>query len=82
MELVIRPGGDMHCIYDEQLPLAALGQLHIRRASHVEPDERGGWTADLSPVQGPHLGPFDQRSDALAAEVLWLRDHWLPTAGN
>ena len=27
MELVIRPGGDMHCIYDEQLPLAALGSF-------------------------------------------------------
>ena len=31
----------------------ALGQLTIRRASHVEPDEWGRWTADLTPIAGP-----------------------------
>jgi hypothetical protein len=44
----------------------------IRRASHVEADKAGRWFADLSPVAGPVLGPFDRRSEALAAEHEWL----------
>jgi hypothetical protein len=46
----------------------------IKRASHVEPRE-DGWYADLSPVGGPELGPFDLRSDALAEEVKWLEEN-------
>ena len=75
MELIIQPGGRIQCIYDETLDLSRLGQPQIRRASHVEPTEDGRWTADLSPVGGPCLGPFAARSEALAAEVRWLRLH-------
>jgi hypothetical protein len=78
MELVITPSGQMRCLYDEALDLTALGILQIARASHVEPDERGWWWADLAPVQGPKLGPYRQRSEALAAERRWLELHWLP----
>jgi hypothetical protein len=77
MELVVLPSGDMRLIYSETLDLAAFGQLTIRRASHVEPDERGQWFADLAPVAGPRLGPFDCRSQALAAEEAWLTTHAL-----
>lgn len=77
MELVIAPGGTIRCLYDESFDMAALGRIAITRASHVEPDGNGGWTADLNPVHGPVLGPFPFRSQALAAEVEWLRDHWL-----
>lgn len=77
MELIIEATGQGRCIYDETLDLVILGQLCIRRASHVEPDEQGRWIADLTPVHGPMLGPFAQRSEALAAEVDWLREHWL-----
>jgi hypothetical protein len=42
-----------------------------------EPDENGRWWADLSPVAGPKLGPFTKRSEALHAEVEWLRHHVL-----
>lgn len=77
MELLITPHGTIRCLYDETLSLAALGRLTIRRGSHVEPTPRGEWTADLSPVGGPLLGPFPARSDALQAEVAWLREHWL-----
>ena len=64
-------------MYDELLDLRGLGPLMIQRASHVEPNAAGQWTADLSPVHGPLLGPFPTRSEALAAEVHWLRTHWL-----
>ena len=80
MELVIQSGGFVRCIYDETIELAALGPLEIRRASHVEPTADGHWTADLSPVHGPLLGPFDHRTEALAAEQAWLAARWLTRA--
>jgi hypothetical protein len=76
MELMVSPRGHVHCLYDECLDLSALGRLTIRRASHVEPTDEGQWTADLSAVSGPVLGPFGLRSDALAAEVGWIESHW------
>ena len=82
MQLVIEPGGAVRCIYGEEIDLAALGSPTIRRASHVEPDQQGRWLADLSPVAGPVLGPFDVRSEALAAEHSWLETHWLGRAGG
>lgn len=81
MHLVVQPTGDVACIYDESLDLAALGQLQIRRASHVEPNEQGEWLADMSPVAGPMLGPFANRSQALAAERVWLDENWLASRG-
>ena len=80
MQLMIRPDGTVHCLYGEELDLHQIGSLAIARGSHVEPDATGQWTADLSPVNGPRLGPFSSRSDALAAERQWLETHWLPQA--
>ncbi|HEY7328492.1 MAG TPA: hypothetical protein VH592_12665 [Gemmataceae bacterium] len=77
MELLIRPGGEVRCVYGEAIDLEALGQPHITRASMVEPDEQGRWWADLSPVNGPLLGPFRQRTQALDAEEVWLSRYWL-----
>lgn len=77
MQLVIEPGGAVRAIYTEAINLAALGSPVITRASHVEPTEDGHWTADLSPVGGPVLGPFFARSQALQAEHGWLESHWL-----
>lgn len=72
MQLIVSVTGRVRCVYDEVIPLASLGRLAIRRASHVEPDSSGRWFADLAPVGGPMLGPFPRRSDALAAERTWL----------
>ena len=72
MELVVHCGGTIRCVYGEQLDLTGLGHLSISRASSVEPDQNGGWTADLSLVGGPKLGPFARRSQALEAETRWL----------
>ncbi len=80
MELIVQADGSLRCLYDEAVDLSALGHVTIRRASHVEPTDNGQWQADLSPVGGPVLGPFALRSQALAAEVEWLRRHWLLTA--
>ena len=81
MQLVIGRDGTIRGIYGEAIDLAALGPLDIERASHVEPDPQGRWLADLSPVGGPVLGPFERRSDALMAEVYWLEENWLDTPG-
>jgi hypothetical protein len=77
MQMVIDATGRVRCLYGEAIDLAALGELTIRRASHVEPDGEGRWWADLSPVQGPRLGPFALRSHALEAERRWLEAHRL-----
>ncbi|MEO8493897.1 MAG: hypothetical protein ABI614_02425 [Planctomycetota bacterium] len=77
MQLVIEPNGHIRCVYDETIDLRELGQLAVQRASNVEPDEAGNWFADLGIVNGPTLGPFSLRSEALAAERQWLERHWL-----
>jgi len=81
MELVIDPGGVVRCVYTEEMDLAALGSMEIRRASTVEPDAAGEWWADMAPVDGPRLGPYHRRSLALAAEVQWLAAY-LTKLGN
>ncbi len=77
MEMIITGKGQARCIYDETIDLSVLGRLQIRRGSHVEPDRAGQWWADLAPVAGPRLGPFDHRSQALDAERTWLEANWL-----
>ncbi len=77
MELLITSDGGIRCVYSEALNLQELGRLSIQRGSHVEPTTDGQWTADLSPVNGPVLGPFTTRTAALKAEEAWLLQHWL-----
>jgi hypothetical protein len=77
MQLRIDVKGQVHCLYSEQIELTALGDLRIQRASQVEPDGQGKWWADLAPVDGPRLGPYERRSQALRAEEDWLQIHWL-----
>ena len=76
MQLLIDADGTVRCVYAEAIDLTSLGTPSIRRASHVEPDQQGQWWADLSPVNGPCLGPFAARSLALDAEQAWLETHW------
>ena len=82
MQIIIEPDGVTRCIYTEEINLAAIGSPTITRASHVEPDQQGRWLADMSPLSGPLLGPFQARSEALAAEHTWLEQHWLPPQDN
>ena len=80
MELLVTPTGGIRCVYGEDVNLHQLGRLSIQRGSHVEPTADGQWTADLSPVDGPVVGPFSSRTGALAAEHIWLLEHWLVPA--
>ncbi len=72
MELVITAEGTARMMYQEELDLSTLGQAYVKRASHVEPDDQGLWWADLKPVDGPTLGPFQRRNEAVRAEIDWI----------
>ena len=78
MELIVDAGGNVRCIYGEELDLREIGKLQITRASHVEPDRDGFWWADMGPVSGPVLGPFRNRTEALRAERAWLVCRCIP----
>jgi len=82
MDIVIETTGNVRMVYDESIDLTSIGHVSISRGSHVEPNDEGQWMADLSPVNGPVLGPFPQRSDALRAEIAWLHEHWLMPLGS
>jgi hypothetical protein len=77
MQIIIELSGTARCIYTEEIDLAAIGSPTITRASHVEPDQQGRWQADMGPMRGPLLGPYELRSEALEAEQVWLETHWL-----
>ena len=80
-EIIVAPNGMLRFIYDDDLAsmLQDIGTLSVKRASHVEPSQDGhGWWADMSPVGGPMLGPFDTRGQALSEETGWLRAYGIP----
>ena len=82
--LVIDESGGIRFIHsDELIPLRdALGKGVTKRASNVEPDSNGEWSADLSPVNGPVIGPFTTRQEALDAEIAWLKTNHIPFPEN
>jgi hypothetical protein len=79
--IVIPDDGPMRFIYNEDMmqSLMAHGEARISRASHVEPGDpdKGQdplkWYADMGPVSGPILGPFNTRKLALTEEIIWLQ---------
>jgi len=72
------PGGVLQYVYRDSLrTLEKLGRSTIVRASDVEPTPEGQWEANLARVDGPVLGPFTFREEALAAEVAWIERHAL-----
>lgn len=73
IEIFVDADGSVQFVYSDEAAALFRGEAQeTRRASHVEPDGAGAWTADLSPVGGPVLGPFVTRAEALGAEVAWL----------
>jgi len=81
-ELIIGLGGNVRMIYSELIEPHAFGTPTIERGSHVELDQNGCWWADLSPVNGPRLGPYLIRSKAIEAEIAWLKEFWLEPDHN
>ena len=79
MQLLISPDGTVRGVYGSEIDLSVLGAVSTQRGSHVEVDDQNRWWADLSPVNGPRLGPFPFacRQQALDAEREWLETHWL-----
>ena len=75
MILDFLPDGTMNTIYTENIDLNEIGKLDIKRASHVEPNSDGQWTADMSSISGPVLGPFETRTQALEEEAKWLEQN-------
>jgi hypothetical protein len=47
-------------------------RVRERFENAVEPDRDGCWWADMGPVDGPALGPFRNRTEALGTERGWL----------
>lgn len=80
MKIIINPEGNVRHVHVDALIEMdlRLGDRRVARASHVEPDEDGYWTADLSPVGGPVLGPFVTRAEALACELNWIERNDVP----
>jgi len=75
LTVLIDEAGRLHFVYDDALAgLLSLGKSETVRVSHVEPAP-GGWVASMAPVGGADLGPYRLRSEALAAERRWLREH-------
>jgi hypothetical protein len=80
----IAPNGKMTFIHDDQFKgLLSQGKATITRASHVEPgDPAKGqdplkWYADMAPSNGPILGPFETRQEALDQETTWINENVL-----
>ena len=82
MQVIVGPNGDVRYVYGETIDLKLLGAMSVQRASHVEPDGDNGWLVDLAPVQGPILGPFPLRSQAIEVERDWLDGNWLLPLGS
>jgi hypothetical protein len=75
MELIIscNEDGSVQSLYNDSMELQEIGNINIKRASFVEP-EGNLWYADLKPINGPKLGPFKKRTDALNEEHNYINN--------
>jgi hypothetical protein len=68
---------------DEKIPFDMERRLLLSKAAEhghflrrLLPKDK--WWADMRPVRGPVLGPYDTKEVALDEEVKWLREHSIP----
>jgi hypothetical protein len=81
MKITVEVDGRIKFIYDDSVAevMQEVGTLEVKRASHVEFDNSDGfWWADMSPVGGPRMGPFNLRHTALEVERVWLEENGIP----
>lgn len=75
IEIIFDVNGIAKMIYNEELNLTELGGDRIKRVSHVEPvDGTSSWEVRV-PVTGDTLGPFNCRSDAVKAEIEYIKEN-------
>lgn len=82
---ILEDGTVKFLYYDELKPLLGIGKSDVKRVSHVDPIMHNNsvvWYADLCPVNGPKLGPFETRELAIAAEIDWLTENDLNRQTN
>lgn len=72
MDIFIKPDGAVQALYTDDFDFETLGKREISKASYIEVDEQSQFWSDLSPVDGPRLGPFYKRSQAIKAEQDWI----------
>ena len=72
MQIIVKPTGVFISVYDDAFDYGDFCKPQIRRVSQIEPDDSGGWIADLSPINGPKLGSFDKRNEAIEAELEYV----------
>ena len=73
--ITVQSDGSLQFIWTDDLAeLVTLGTAEITRASHVEPVGTE-WVADMGPSGGPILSGFAKRSDAIDAEIAWLKQN-------
>ncbi len=78
IQIVIEPNGSIKFVYSDSMSeLLQQGEFSIKRASNVEPEYDGTWSADLSPINRPKLKGFALRQNALDAEVLYINNVYL-----
>lgn len=82
MKFIVNPDGSIELIHKDDVNQMFDNPtvVDIKRASHVEPTIKDGkvsWFSDMTPVNGPVLGPFDNREEALKEEVTWLENNYL-----
>ena len=71
LQLVFDPEGTGHGLYTEAIDLTAIGRLSIRRASHIEFDDRDQRWCVTTPG-GRHLFNSPTRGECLA----WEQQHF------
>jgi hypothetical protein len=80
LELLIAPWGDVYAVYSDELMTLLRPKrqnLNVERIGIVEyyNDAPGWWVDLLDSVDGPLIGPFSTRREALEAEQKWLSEH-------
>lgn len=80
--ITVKPDGSMEFVYNDKLRgLIKQGEAKITRASTIEPGDPSlgqdplRWYATM--FDGPVLGPFETREQALAEEEEWINKNLL-----
>lgn len=76
MLINIKEGHIKH-IYNEAIDLSSIGDMQIKRASVVDPENNGMWSVDLSLSGGKKIEGFVKRSDALKYEIDYIEQNIL-----